>query len=566
MFAGCVAKGRMGQSSLAGETTDPDRRGDALADALLGRLAPLHDPDVVGRYVRDGAVLAQALNWNTPESRRETVPTVCPHTGNVLISWMRLDNRESLARELGMSASEGSAMTDPELVLAGYRRWGTETARRLAGDFALAIFEPASGRVYLARDPMGIRPLYYAEGHEAFAFATTLACFHEIDWVDSTPSQKWLAFYLAGLSDSVTGLVAFAGVTEVLPGHHVVVEDGAAAMTRYHQFRDDPLWRTATEPRFVDEYREEFLHAVGARMRSAYPIGAENSGGLDSASIIGVIRELGGRDAAVETFGMPQYVDDERFMRVAVEGTGFGLHVFDRSGAGMLDAAVDAARIIGHPPEADATYFWRPFVQRAAALGVRTILSGNGGDDAVTIDGDLLYRELALHWEWRLLGDYRYGRSARGRWRALRSMVHERRRDRERQPLRDVLMGDLESRGLTTHALEDLGVRAHVEEAGPADGAVRHAQRVHPRRPAAWSADPAGRRVVPGGLRRQGRVPLSDAGCRPDPTFPLDPDHREAEPRHDPLLASARHGRPGRRLDPGGGGQVRRRAAAGRGP
>ena len=254
-------------------------------------------PDVVGRYVSEGAVLAQALNWNTAESRRETVPTSCPHTGNVLVSWIRLDNRESLARDLGLSASDGAAMTDPELVLAGYRRWGPETACRLKGDFAFAILEPDKGRVYLARDPMGIRPLYYADGREAFAFTTTLACFKEIDWIDSTLTEKWLAFYLAGLSDSVPGLTAYAGVTEVLPGHQVVVDGGSVTMTRYHEFRDDPPWRTSIDPRYVDEYREEFLRSVGARMRSDYPIGAENSGGLDSASIIAVVRELGGLDA-----------------------------------------------------------------------------------------------------------------------------------------------------------------------------------------------------------------------------------------------------------------------------
>ena len=90
----------------------------------------------------------------------------------------------------------------------------------------------------------------------------------------------------------------------------------------------------------------------------------------------------------------------------------------------MLDAAIDAAHIIGHPPEVDTTYYWRPFVKRAAALGVRTILSGNGGDHATTNSGDLLFRELALRREWALLARYRFRQFAR--WLRAGLAVHGR--------------------------------------------------------------------------------------------------------------------------------------------
>lgn len=454
MFAGTVSFERPGRPVDAA----------ALAQALLRRLTPLHDPDTSGSYRDAAAVLAQALNWNTPESQRETVPTVCPHTGNVLVSWLRLDNRAAIARELGIPDSAAARMTDPDLVLAGYRAWGAGTARHLEGDFALAVYEPATRRVYLARDPLGIRPLYYAATPERVAFATVPACFADVPGIDSSPSPEWVTYYLAGLSDSRPGLTALAGVCEVLPGHQLTVADGIVASGRYHAFRDDPPWTLEPDPRHLEAYREQFLGATRARMRSAYPLGAENSGGLDSASIIGVVRELAGADAAVETFGMPEFTGDERCMRLAVDHTSFGLHLFDSSEDDIVGAAIRAAHLLGHPPESSATYCWRPFVSRAAALGVRTILSGNGGDDAVTTSGDLLFRELALHRQWAALRRYRYAGSPFDRLRMARFVARQFVRPSHHRALRRGMLADLGARPLSRAAVEEFGLRQHVLE------------------------------------------------------------------------------------------------------
>jgi asparagine synthase (glutamine-hydrolysing) len=164
---------------------------------------------------------------------------------------------------------------------------------------------------------------------------------------------------------------------------------------------------------------------------------------------------------------MPQFTEDDRLMRVAVQGTGFGLHLFEPADLPtQLAVARDAARILGHPPEIDCSYLWNPFVKQAAALGVRTILSGNGGDDAVTIPGDLLFRELALRREWGLLRRYRYGSSASGGARALAFIARQPVRRRHSPELQEILLRDLEVRCLTREAVEEFGIRDHVLHLG----------------------------------------------------------------------------------------------------
>lgn len=456
MFAGAISTKRLGNPPFAP---------DLLADALLRSLTPLHEPDAVGRFITERVALVQALNWNTTESIRETVPTVCPATGNIVVSWLRLDDRAGLSRQLGLAAAEAAAMTDPDLVLAAFRRWGTDTARHLAGDFAFAVHEPASGRTYLARDRMGIRPLFYAKTDELVAFSTTPASFREIPGVDAGMSEKWLVYYLASYSSTVPGLTAIKGSVELLPGHDAVIVDGRVSPRQYHRFQDNPPWSDTSDDRYVDAYRAEFFRAVGVRLRSAYALGSENSGGLDSASIIAVIRELGGADAPVETFGLPTFASDEPDMRRAVEGSSFGLHTYSRSAEFEIAAALESARILGYPPDIRCTYAYRQFTNSAFSAGVRTMLSGNGGDHFVTSSGDMLFRELALRHKWGLLARYGFETTPRGRYRALKFMAAQHVRSKRNPHVQEAgayASSLLDVRGLRKDAVSDSGLAEHV--------------------------------------------------------------------------------------------------------
>lgn len=460
MFAGSIWYDRDGS-----RTVDPGQQ----AVALLQTLMPLHEPDVTGVLHDRGVVLAQALNWNTAESLREDVPTICPHTGNVLVSWIRLDNRGELAAALRTSPAEATRMTDPELVLAAYRRWRYDTARHLQGDFAIAVVEPDARCVYLARDPIGIRPLYYARTSQSFSFATVPASFRAVSGVDTALSEKWLAFYLAGHAGTVPGLAPMGGIDELLPATQAVIQDGAIQVSRYHEFVDDAPWADEPDAQQVELYRREFVRSVGMRMRSAYPLGSENSGGLDSASIIAVMRDLADPDISVETFGMPAFVSDADRMRLVVQGSSFGFHSYPQMTDYRLPAALRAARILGHAPEYPGSYWWSPFASAAQELNVRTMMSGHGGDHAVTYEGQLLYREMAMKRKWGMLSRQFTGNSLRSRARALRFMATQHRRDiRDAKILQtgQQLVAGVEALPLTRRAVHELGVLDHVAELG----------------------------------------------------------------------------------------------------
>ncbi len=107
----------------------------------------------------------------TPESEKETQPLV-DSSGAVLVFDGRLDNREELLASLRDSHQVSSSSPDPALVLAAYEAFGDRLPERLAGDFALGLFDPNRHQVLLARDAIGIRPLYYYRARNAFLFAS----------------------------------------------------------------------------------------------------------------------------------------------------------------------------------------------------------------------------------------------------------------------------------------------------------------------------------------------------------------------------------------------------------
>src|SRR5690606_27032104 len=149
-------------------------QGAPVGEAALESMAAAahhRGPDGIA-FHRDGAVGIGHLSRHfTPESVHERQPLVCTVSEAVLTADARIDNREDLLRELGLrtasrppasaSSGPGAPLSDADVILAAYRRWGIDCARHLIGDFAFAIWDGSRRQLFLARDPMAMRGLYY---------------------------------------------------------------------------------------------------------------------------------------------------------------------------------------------------------------------------------------------------------------------------------------------------------------------------------------------------------------------------------------------------------------------
>lgn len=367
---------------------------------MLDRLAH-RGPDGVGVWTDGPVGLGHRLLHTTPESLGERQPVSTPDGRLVLTGDLRLDDREALEAALGPGpAGDGS---DAALVLRAYQAWGIECPERLLGDFAFAVWDRAAGTLFCARDPLGVRPFYYHHGPRLVAFASEIkALFTQPDVPRRLDETRVADFLVPWGADRATTF--FADVRSLAPGHALTIGRGPAVPRAYWAPDPDRAAPPARDEEYAEALREVFGRAVRARLRSARPLGATLSGGLDSSSVIGTALRLRGPRAPALPVISATFPDlpatDERPYIDAVVARG-----------GLLPATVQADRLDplgdfdGPPWDPDDTfhgaglYFHWEVYRAAAAGGLRVLLIGTGGDHVVSHGGARVHELLrARRW------------------------------------------------------------------------------------------------------------------------------------------------------------------------
>lgn len=306
---------------------------------------------------------------------------------------LRLDNRDDLRRALRTTGS------DADLLLAAYERWGDTFVDRLEGAFSFALWDGRAGRLHVARDSMGLRPLFRARVGEGWAFGSSLSAVRSL--VPFRLDVEGAADFLAGDLHPTRTLTD--GVERVPAAHALLVEPGGAVRERVY-WSLDPSVRLPNDDAVVERaFREAFDTSVLARLDSAS--GAFLSGGLDSSSIVTTARAL--RPAPpLPTFSLlyeDALADERRFIRAVEDGGGVVPHhvaAEELSILGTLDRDLD---VLGEPSPAPNLFLNRKLYAEAAETGCTSVLDGFGGDNVVAHGTERL-AELALSLRWIALG------------------------------------------------------------------------------------------------------------------------------------------------------------------
>src|SRR5262249_13855981 len=231
-----------------------------------------YGPDDFTSYSKTEISILHCAFHTTKESRSETQPHVT--ASGAVITWDgRLDNISELCRRLGDVAPAESA--DVSIVAAAYERWGSNCFAMLVGDWALSIWEPRTRSLTLAKDPIGVRPLYYSIEGNQINWSTTL------DPVVLFPAKQfalceeyiagWLSYFPA------THLTPYAGIQSVSPSYFVLIRDGSARARKYWEFDANKRVRLQTDSEYEEHFRIAFRESLRRRLRSDSPILAELS-------------------------------------------------------------------------------------------------------------------------------------------------------------------------------------------------------------------------------------------------------------------------------------------------
>lgn len=184
-----------------------------------------------------------------------------------------------------------------EWLIALYRAYGLEKAlERLAGDYALALFDGGAGQLWLARDRVGHRPLYYAETPTGIAFASRAGSLLAIREVQAEPNRRFVSVFAGShyrYIDNLPDESPYAAIYQVPAATVVCFTDGLKRTSRYWQLIEQPEF-LESEQELAIRYRELLMHAVGARLAVCSKPAFTLSGGMDSSSVLSCAVEAAG--------------------------------------------------------------------------------------------------------------------------------------------------------------------------------------------------------------------------------------------------------------------------------
>ena len=356
-------------------------RGGAPVDrAALDRLATaLHHrgPDSCGLHV-DGAVGLVDTRLAIVDVEGGRQPLFGPK-GCALVANGEIYNAPELRQELG---GRFRTLSDCEPAVHLYERLGPDYAARLRGMYAIALHDPASGRVLLSRDPFGIKPLYYVGTDAGLAFASEPQALFAAGLVRPA-LREGAAAELMQLKHVTGRQTIFAGLQRVEPGETLVLEDGRITDRRRLATVAPRAVARSRRAEALERFDAVMADSVGVHLRTDVPYGLFFSGGVDSTILLHLMRRLSatpvraltigyeGRDPADESFGA---LEAARALGADCARVEMGAHDFWRL-APRVCAAVD-------DPTADPAVLPTYVLGRAArAAGLKVVLSGEGADE-----------------------------------------------------------------------------------------------------------------------------------------------------------------------------------------
>lgn len=409
-------------SAVYGMYYDDGRPADPqTAAAMLDGFRQYHSDD--SGVWRSGEVFLGCYAQHiTPESVHEQLPYHDNQADLVITADAIIDNRQELFDHLAIPGGQRRGMPDSQLILAAYKKWGTDCPRHLIGDLAFAIWDDRRKNLFCAVDATGTRTLYYCRKPGMFAFSTLMKPLLVLPGMTPKFNDTWITDFLAmpsvmhQLDPEIT---LYEGIYLLPAGHLLTFGPGGAAKEVYWQVTRQPELRLSADAEYVEAFQEIFAEAVRCRLRSRRPVAVMMSGGLDSTSVACVAaRELaqtGQRLPVFSALPMKGYQDWLQPTRVADESAYIEAV---RQHAGNIDVTYcrsekshslsDTTRLFAmleQPYKIFENLFWiESILAGAQDRGIGVMLSGDGGNATVSWGANRpYYLSLMKDGKWPLL-------------------------------------------------------------------------------------------------------------------------------------------------------------------
>jgi asparagine synthase (glutamine-hydrolysing) len=311
-----------------------------------------------------------------------------PETGNWIVYNGEIYNFRDVRNELDQAGTKFTSHSDTEVLLKAYARWGESCLTKFRGMFAFALWDARQHRLFVARDPMGIKPLYYAQSGAFFLFASEVRTILGTGLIPRRLDQAGLLNYLA-FGSACDPLTLVEGIHALPAGHSLTWQTGMIRQSRYWDLVDDnaPSDRatagvspSAADRRQAASTLQAMLEeAVRLQLVSDVPVGVFLSGGIDSSALVSILSRGGVTPATFSIVFREADFSEAEFSRAVAKKFRTDHHEISVSQEDARAAIPDALRAMDLPTmDAVNTYF---VSRETRAVGVKVALSGLGGDE-----------------------------------------------------------------------------------------------------------------------------------------------------------------------------------------
>ncbi len=277
--------------------------------------------------------------------------------------------------------------SDTEVLLEALMRWGVSALDKLEGMFAFGFLDKQAKTLLIARDPFGIKPLHYTSSNRKFGFSSELRALRSMFPHLNAPNRKVSSDFLAFGYTEMTANTFFEGVTSVLPGHYLNVDVGSGVQVGVPVKYWDPDFSNVTNIGFEEAkstFRNLLLESVSLHMRSDVAVGAALSGGLDSSSIVSLMRHIH-PNAEIHTFSYlasDPRINEEIWVDKVTSWAKTIPHKVHLDEKVLFEEDLDSLiRAQGEPFSTLSIYAQFKVFELAQNAGIKVTLDGQGADE-----------------------------------------------------------------------------------------------------------------------------------------------------------------------------------------
>jgi asparagine synthase (glutamine-hydrolysing) len=354
--------------------------GQAAADSMTDSLARRGPDGRATKTLDDGRLVLGHRRLSIIDLSDAGSQPMCNEDGTVWLTFNgEIYNYAALRRELEGCGHVFRSHADSETIIHGYEEWGTDCVRRLRGIFAFGIYDAKVRSLFLARDHVGIKPLYFHRGPDTFIFGSQPRAILAAEQLRASVDRSAFSLYLA--YGNVPGAACiYDGIEKLLPGHWLLLKDGALRIQQYWHLTYDPIIRDRAEAE--DLVRSKVAECVRAQEVSDVPIGTLLSGGIDSTIVTSI---LGASDAArlsTFTIGFDEDESDEsQYARLVAETLGTRHYEQTLTYAAACALLPDIVEATDEPFHLNGLFPFLAVSKLVQSTGIKVVLGGDGADE-----------------------------------------------------------------------------------------------------------------------------------------------------------------------------------------